>query len=65
MMMAYARSARHAARGRFAFALAPLYGLLHILVPTPVRMYALASLRGGDCGTVHPWSGGWVAEADR
>ena len=51
MMMAYARSARHAARGRFAFALAPLYGLMHILVLTPVRMYALATLRNGSWGT--------------
>lgn len=51
MMMAYARSARHAARGTFAFALAPLYGLMHILVLTPVRMYALATLRDGSWGT--------------
>jgi len=51
MMMAYARSARHAARGGFAFALAPLYGLMHILVLTPVRMYALATLRDGSWGT--------------
>ena len=51
MMMAYARSARHAARGRFTYALAPLYGLMHILVLTPVRMYALATLRDGSWGT--------------
>ena len=35
----------------FVFAIAPLYGLLHIFVLVPVRVYALLTLRQGKWGT--------------
>ena len=35
----------------FVFAIAPIYGLLHIFVLVPVRVYALFTLRQGKWGT--------------
>lgn len=35
----------------YAFVIAPLYGLLHITVLVPLRLYALCTLRSGTWGT--------------
>jgi hyaluronan synthase len=62
-LLAYARSVRYfqvpsmpgEQHGRFEkagiFLLAPLYGLLHIVMMLPLRFYALATLRKGGWGT--------------
>lgn len=62
-LLAYARSVRYFQvptmpgevhrRGERAavFALAPVYGLLHLLLVLPLRLYALATLRSGSWGT--------------
>lgn len=50
-VMAYMRSAMHATRDPFGFFLAPMYGLIHILLLTPIRVYSLCTLRDGSWGT--------------
>ncbi len=56
--LAYARNVRYFGRQRASFrfqlatfALAPLYTLLHVLLLTPLRIYALLTLRRGHWGT--------------
>lgn len=58
VLMAYARSVRYVGSQRTSlrrqlaiFAMAPLYGLLHITVLTPIRFKALFTLRDGSWGT--------------
>ncbi len=51
ILMAYARSARHATRRFAVFLLAPIYAALHILILTPVRVWSLLTLRNGAWGT--------------
>ena len=51
---AYLEHRREGVRRRdraFVFAIAPIYGLLHIFVLVPVRVYALLTLRQGKWGT--------------
>jgi hyaluronan synthase len=67
-VMAYARSVRYIGSQRSSlrsqlgvYLLAPLYGLLYLLVLMPIRLWALCSLRNGGWGTraqveVH-WTG--------
>jgi len=57
-VMAYARSVRYIGSQRSSrvsqigvYLLAPLYGLLYILVLTPIRLWALSSLRNPAWGT--------------
>jgi hyaluronan synthase len=57
-VMAYARSVRYIGSQRSSllnqigvYLLAPLYGLLYILVLTPIRLWALTSLRNPAWGT--------------
>jgi hyaluronan synthase len=59
-VMSYARSVRYlevrhtgqnGRRHASVFLLAPLYGLLHIVLLVPLRFYSLATLRGGAWGT--------------
>lgn len=51
VLMAYARSARHATQRFGVFLLAPIYAVLHILILTPVRAWSLLTLRNGAWGT--------------
>lgn len=53
VLMAYARSARAATEpdGLVGFLLAPLYAVLHVVVFTPLRLYALVRLRDPSWGT--------------
>lgn len=50
-LMAYGRNVRFAKADLLAFALAPLYGLLHLILLTPLRVYSIFSLRNGAWGT--------------
>jgi hyaluronan synthase len=51
LLMAYARSARHDTRGLWVMLLAPIYALMHVVVFTPVRLWAMLTLRDGSWGT--------------
>lgn len=58
-LMAYARSVRFIGAAQeepllrqvVTFVLAPLYGLLHILVLIPLRIHSISSIRDGGWGT--------------
>lgn len=51
VLMAYARSARHATRQLSVFLLAPIYALLHIVLLTPLRAWSLLTIRDATWGT--------------
>ena len=58
VLLAYARNVRYLGRPRASlrwqlatFALAPLYSLLHVVLLTPLRLYALVTLRRSQWGT--------------
>lgn len=53
-LMAYGRNVRFARADLAAFVLAPVYGLLHLFLLTPLRLYSLFSLRNGAWGTRGP-----------
>ena len=50
-LSAYARSVSYALKHPGTFLLAPLYGLLHVTVLIPVRLYALLTIRRVSWGT--------------
>ncbi len=50
-LMSYVRSARHVDVSFLTFLLSPLYGIIHILLLTPLRLWALLTLRKQDWGT--------------
>ena len=58
VLLAYTRNVRYFGRPRatlrsqiVTFALAPMYTLMHVLLLTPLRVYALLTLRQGHWGT--------------
>lgn len=51
ILSAFARNIHYAIKHPFLFLLAPFYGILHLLLLQPIRLYALLTIRNAKWGT--------------